>query len=72
MPGSLGSRPWLGVGHSIPWYHDASTFPLGGGNDAVLLLDNPARLPGPDAPRLDYPALTMTENLTGANQRRVP
>jgi hypothetical protein len=44
---------WLGAGHSIPWYHDASTFPLGGGNDAVLLLDDPARLPGPDAPRLD-------------------
>ena len=44
---------WLGAGHSIPWYHDASTFPLGGGNEAVLLLDDPARLPGPDAPRLD-------------------
>jgi hypothetical protein len=44
---------WLGAGHSIPWYHDASTFPLGGGNDAILLLDEPARLPGPDAPRLD-------------------
>jgi hypothetical protein len=44
---------WLGAGHSIPWYHDAATFPLGGGNEAVLLLDDPARLPGPDAPRLD-------------------
>jgi hypothetical protein len=44
---------WLGPGHSVPWYHDAATFPLGGGNEAVLLLDDPARLPGPDAPRLD-------------------
>lgn len=44
---------WLGPGHSIPWYHDAATFPLDGGNEAVLLLDDPARLPGPDTPRLD-------------------
>jgi hypothetical protein len=44
---------WLGNGHTIPWYHEASTFPLGGGNEGVLLLDDPARLPGPDVPRLD-------------------
>jgi len=44
---------WMGAGHSIPWYHEPSTFPLGGGNDGVLLLDDPARLIGPDAPRLD-------------------
>lgn len=44
---------WLGSGHSIPWYHEPATFPLGGGNDAVLLLDDPARLPGPEVPRLD-------------------
>ena len=44
---------WLGAGHSIPWYHEPATFPLGGGNEGVLLLDDPARLPGPDAPRLD-------------------
>jgi hypothetical protein len=44
---------WLGPGHSVPWYHDASTFPLGGGNEAVLLLDDPGRLPGPEGPRLD-------------------
>ena len=44
---------WIGAGHSIPWYHQPATFPLGGGNDAVLLLDYPARLIGPDAPRLD-------------------
>jgi hypothetical protein len=44
---------WLGSGHSVPWYHEASTFPLGGGNEAVLLVDDPSRLPGPDVPRLD-------------------
>jgi hypothetical protein len=44
---------WLGSGHSIPWYHEPATFPLGGGNEAVLLLDDPARLPGPEVPRLD-------------------
>jgi hypothetical protein len=44
---------WLGSGHSIPWYHEPATFPLGGGNEAVLLLDDPSRLPGPEAPRLD-------------------
>ena len=44
---------WLGSGHSVPWYHEPATFPLGGGNDAVLLLDDPSRLPGPEVPRLD-------------------
>jgi hypothetical protein len=44
---------WLGSGHSIPWYHEPATFPLGGGNEAVLLIDDPSRLPGPDVPRLD-------------------
>ena len=44
---------WLGSGHSIPWYHEPATFPLGGGNEAILLLDDPGRLPGPDVPRLD-------------------
>jgi hypothetical protein len=44
---------WLGSGHSIPWYHEAATFPLGGGNEAVLLLDDPSRLPGPEVPGLD-------------------
>jgi len=44
---------WLGSGHSIPWYHEPATFPLGGGNEAVLLLDDPSRLPGPEMPRLD-------------------
>jgi suppressor of fused protein SUFU len=43
---------WLGAGHSIPWYHESSTFPLGGGNSAVLLLDDPGLLIGPDVPDL--------------------
>jgi hypothetical protein len=43
---------WLGSGHSIPWYHEPSTFPLGGGSAAVLLLDDPSRLIGPDVPPL--------------------
>jgi len=43
---------WLGSGHSIPWYHEPSTFPLRGGNEAVLLLDDPGRLLGPDVPSL--------------------
>jgi hypothetical protein len=43
---------WLGSGHSIPWYHEPATFPLGGGNEALLLLDQPAALPGPEFPRL--------------------
>jgi hypothetical protein len=41
---------WLGDGHCIPWYHEPSTFPLGGGNEAVLLLDHPGGLLGPDVP----------------------
>lgn len=41
---------WFGPGHSIRWYHEPATFPLGGGNTAVLLLDEPARLLGPEVP----------------------
>src|SRR6185437_9075621 len=44
---------WLGAGHSIPWYHEPNTFPLGGGNAAILLLDDPGQLIGPDVPVLD-------------------
>jgi hypothetical protein len=45
---------WLGAGHSVPWYHEPGTFPLGGsGGAAVLLLDDPGRLLGPDVPPLD-------------------
>jgi hypothetical protein len=43
---------WLGSGHSIPWYHEPNTFPLGGGNAAVMLLDDPGRLIGPEVPPL--------------------
>ena len=31
---------WFGPGHSVRWYHEPSTFPLGGGAEAVLL-DSP-------------------------------
>ncbi|HUA30539.1 MAG TPA: suppressor of fused domain protein [Streptosporangiaceae bacterium] len=53
----LGQYPWremtwLGGGHCIPWYHEPATFPLGGGNEAVLLLDKPGSLLGPDVPDL--------------------
>jgi hypothetical protein len=44
---------WLGAGHGVPWYHEPHTFPLGGGNAAVLLLDDPGGLLGPDVPALD-------------------
>jgi hypothetical protein len=43
---------WLGNGHTVRWYHEPSTFPLGGGNSAVLLLDDPAVLLGPEVPDL--------------------
>jgi hypothetical protein len=43
---------WFGPGHSVRWYHEPATFPLGGGHEAVLLLDEPGGLLGPDAPDL--------------------
>jgi hypothetical protein len=45
---------WFGPGHSVRWYHEPSTFPLGAGEGygAVLLLDSPAALPGPQPPDL--------------------
>jgi len=43
---------WLGSGHCLPWYHQAATFPLGGGNEAVLLLGEPGDLLGPEVPDL--------------------
>jgi suppressor of fused protein SUFU len=43
---------WFGAGHSVRWYHEPSTFPLGGGYEAVLLLDEPAGLLGPEPPNL--------------------
>lgn len=53
----LGQYPWrevtwLGSGHCIPWYHEPATFPLGGGNSAALLLEQPGGLLGPDVPSL--------------------
>jgi hypothetical protein len=50
----LGQHPWreatwLGDGHCVPWYHEPSTFPLGGG-EAVLFLEEPGSLIGPDVP----------------------
>jgi hypothetical protein len=43
---------WVGTGQTIRWYHEASSFPLGHGYEAVLFLDNPAVLLGPDVPDL--------------------
>jgi hypothetical protein len=45
---------WLAAGHCVPWYHEPSTFPLSGagGYCAVLLLDEPGALLGPDVPQL--------------------
>jgi hypothetical protein len=43
---------WFGAGHSIRWYHEPATFPLGGGNEGVLLLDDPGQLIGPEVPDL--------------------
>jgi hypothetical protein len=53
----LGQYPWreatwLGAGHCLLWYHEPATFPLGGGHEAVLLLDQPGSLLGPDVPDL--------------------
>jgi hypothetical protein len=42
---------WFGPGHSVRWHHEPSTFPLGDG-EAVLLLDSPGTLPGPEPPDL--------------------
>jgi hypothetical protein len=42
---------WFGPGHSVRWYHEPATFPLGSG-EAVLLLDAPGVLPGPPPPDL--------------------
>jgi hypothetical protein len=41
---------WFGSGHTIRWYHEPATFPLGGGQEAVLLLGNPSQLLGPEPP----------------------
>jgi hypothetical protein len=36
----------------VPWYHEPATFPLGRGGEAVLLLDQPGALLGPEVPEL--------------------
>jgi hypothetical protein len=46
------SVTWFGPGHSIRWYDRPSTFPLGGGYEGVLLLEDPAELAGPPPPDL--------------------
>jgi hypothetical protein len=53
----LAQLPWREVsylesGQAIHWYHEPSSFPLGSGKEAVLFLDNPARLLGPEVPDL--------------------
>jgi len=46
------SVTWFGPGHSIRWYDKPSTFPLGGGYEGVLLLEDPTGLTGPPVPDL--------------------
>ncbi|MDN3356593.1 suppressor of fused domain protein [Actinomadura sp. DC4] len=53
----LAQYPWQAVtsfapGDNVKWYHEARTFPLGPAWEGVLLLDDPNRLAGPDAPDL--------------------
>ena len=43
---------WFGLGHTIRWYDTTETFPLGGGYEGVLLLDDPSGLNGPAVPDL--------------------
>ncbi len=43
---------WFGPGHSVRWYDQPSNFPLGGGYEGVLLLDDPSGLSGPRVPDL--------------------
>jgi hypothetical protein len=48
---------WFGPGHSVRWYHEPATFPLGAGaagSEGVLLLDaaGAGSLPGPAVPDL--------------------
>jgi hypothetical protein len=38
------SVTWFGPGHTVRWYSDPATFPLGPGYQAVLLLDDPTPL----------------------------
>ena len=42
---------WFGPGHSVRWEDEPSAFPLGAG-EAVLLLESPGALAGPEPPDL--------------------
>jgi hypothetical protein len=70
---------WFGPGHSVRWYHEPSTFPLGGGSsgssgslgaEAVLLLDSRGSRSGgdkggrPAEPTLDGPELPDLSGFT--------
>jgi hypothetical protein len=49
------SVTWFAPGDVVKWYHEARTFPLGSGEsswEGVLLLDDPSRLAGPEAPAM--------------------
>jgi Suppressor of fused protein (SUFU) len=46
------SVTWFGPGHNIRWYDKPATFPLGGGYEGVLLLEDPSGLAGPEVPDL--------------------
>jgi Suppressor of fused protein (SUFU) len=49
------SVTWFAPGDVVKWYHEARTFPLGSGDntwEGVLLLEDPSRLAGPEAPAL--------------------
>ncbi|GAA0219407.1 suppressor of fused domain protein [Actinomadura nitritigenes] len=49
------SVTWFAPGDVVKWYHEPRTFPLGSGDSAwegVLLLEDPSRLAGPEAPAL--------------------
>jgi hypothetical protein len=53
----LGQYPWravtwFGPGHTVRWYREPATFPLGGGYEAVLLMGEPSALLGPEVPDL--------------------
>jgi hypothetical protein len=53
----LGQYPWravtwFGAGHTVRWYREPATFPLGEGYEAVLLLGDPSALLGPEVPDL--------------------
>jgi hypothetical protein len=43
---------WFGALHTVRWSQEAATFPLGSGYEAVLLLDDPSALLGPEVPDL--------------------